>query len=305
MFFNKPNNTNPIIIRKKISVLGNSSTALYIASVFQKIGHDVTIICQPSYAHKNIDVTIKNSAKLLSEHHKINTSFELSSSPDFLFIASEIPNLYSDLLLISSAKITDTTIISLTPTAETDFISQSLKQKSICAYLDTWLNHKGDSICLNTNSPQITLSLPTDAPEAKAIQNVFHFSEIELIFKDSPAENFWNWFAPRILLYFINIAMETNTNELSKTSEGRTLLDNCLNEISLLAYQDKTTLNKNNVLSSLYSAPLNLFSTKELSSSYLQRTSLKLISLLFGKTSSIDNHFPTLKNLVNKTFNIS
>ncbi len=304
MFFNKTNISTSTIISKKISILGTGPTALYIASSFQKIGHDVNIICPPLSNRKNIDITIKDSTKLSSSHFKINLSYELSNNPDFLFIASELPNLHSDLLLISPSKLSKTNIISLTPSVNPNFINQNIGQQSISAYLSAWLSQNGNTISLNSSSPQIIFNLPSDSKETSQIQNIFNNNDIKLIFKDSPLENFWNWFAPIALTYIINNAITGNIKDLSKTIDGRNILDNCINELSQLALLDGITLNKTTILSNLYNAPTNHFSTKDVSKSYSQQLLSKINMLLFRNISPEDKRFPTLKNLLNKIYNI-
>ena len=302
MFFNKPNLSNTIIKPQHISILGKSSVGLYLAGYFQNLGHNTNIICSPSDKNKNTDIIIKNSAKLQSTHHKINTSYELTFSPNFLFIASELPDINSDLLLISPSKLFNTTIINLTPNPQPNFFSKNLNQKSISAFFNAWINKNGNTVSLNSLSPQIIFSLSPDETETNQIQNIFGFNDFELLFKTSQADSFWNWFTPRVLIYFSNIALKTSVKELSKTLDGRNLLDNCLNEISQIAYLDKVNLNKNSVLAELYSAPEVVFSFKNQNSSYIQRFSAKILALLFNRISLENNNFPTLKYLAKKIF---
>lgn len=300
MFFNKPNITKSNINNQSVSVLGDGASALYLAGLIQNIGHTVNLICSPSNQRNNIEITFKNPAKLLSEHLKINTSFELIDSPDFLFIASELPDLHADLLLLSPSKLIGSTIINLTPSINPDFISQTLQQQSVSAYLHAQILQKGNTLTLNTQSPQITFNLNTDSNEVLKIQNLFNNNDMGLVFKDCPAENFWNWFAPRVLIYFINNALKTNVKELSKTIDGRKFLDCCINEISLLVSRNKTFLNKNDLLSELYNATTEVFSLKEHTSFYRQRFSSKINMLLFQHILPEDKNFPLLKDLANK-----
>ena len=305
MFFAKTENKQTTA-PKNICILGTSALGFYLASELQKSGHKITILCLPQEADEfgATDFIIKNEQRLQSHRHNFHYSFELDFAPDLLLIASNITCLRRDLLFLSPRYLAETPVVSFVPTTPNSLISDILGKVTINAYFNGWLSRDKNHVTNFSRRPNITFSLEELSPQAASLQDIFNSTDIETSAKETDAANFWHWFAPRITTTLLDLPSGKDIHALSKTKEGRAIIDNCITEIVDLSRIDNVKMESADILSEIYAIPENytpLLQRLSKTSSILLLERLE--ALLFHGISPEDTRFPLLRKLIKKIRN--
>ena len=305
MLFAKTENkiaSNP----QNICILGTSALSFYLAAELQRIGHNITILCQPKEADEfgATDIIIKNEQLLQNHRHSFNYSFSLNYSPDLLLITSDIISLRSNLLLLSRHFLAETPIVSFTPTEPASLISDILDKVTINAYFNGWVNREKNHIVNFGRHPNIVFSLEELSPQTIFLQDIFDKTSLEISATPSDATNFWKWFAPRITATLLDLPSGKSIYALGKTKEGRTIIDNCIAEIIELSSVNNVKMESTDILSQIYAIPENYTPLLQ----KLPRTSSALLlerlsGLLFHGVSPEDTRFSLLQRLIKKIRN--
>lgn len=304
MIFNKSEqkNTTPC----NICILGSSATSLYIAHILQSYEHHVTIICPPAEADElnATDIIIKNPHKLQNQRHNFNFSHELTFKPQLLIIASNIINLRRDLLLISPSLLKESDIINLTPCLPVNFISETFKLPIINAYYEGWLTKHKNTITLQSKKHNLAISLPSgNNILQERLFSYFPSSIIDLKFTTQDTQNFWNWLAPNILVYLHEMISERPISTQIKTLINKQNLNTCLQELSIIADISNVTINKNEILASVYNLNECIYFSSFSSNNDKHLLFERMTSLLFSDTTPNKERYPYLHKVFKQISN--
>lgn len=282
-----------------IAILGTSALGLFLAAELQKVGHRVLLICPP---HENdelnaTDIIIKDSRHLSGRRHNIHSSYELDDTPQILLLASAPEQLRSNLLLVSPSRLSETTIINLTPCRPDNLICDILQYPVINAYFNGWPVQNKNHI-LPGNHRGITLSLSEKEPQSSLLQKIFTPTEIKISYNQNNAENFWNWLAPRAAAILLTNAQTANLSSFSRTPEGRKTIDRTIAELAALAAANETNLESSAVLSEFY----NIIQDHQIPAASVLGLD-RLNSLLFYGIAAAERRFPHLSGLIQQIRN--
>ncbi len=290
---------------QEIAILGSSALGLFLATELQKADHRVRLICRP-HEIDEINATefiIKNNQHLTGRRYNIDCVFELTATPQILFIASEPEDLRGDLLLLSPARLTETQIIDLSVCTPTGLISEILHRPVISGYFNGWLKKDKNHISLLSNHPSLTLTLNPTTPAAAQADDIFAGTMIELRRNEEDAQNLWNWLAPRAAAILLGTALGKKGQTLSKSAEGRKMLDSCLDELAILAAADNAGLERGAVLTAFYNIP------EEFPRPFPAQTAAALLrlerlnALLFRTKRADSRRFPVISGLLEQIRN--
>ncbi|MBE6448483.1 MAG: hypothetical protein E7018_04195 [Alphaproteobacteria bacterium] len=307
MFFNKfsssPTQTSS---PQKIHFLGISAQSLYLASILQNKGHNISIICTPPEADElhATDIILKDKSHLQNQRYKFNYIFEQTSQPDILFIASDIPFLRKDLLLASPRQLHNTKTINLTPTAPSTFTSELLNIPTTNAYLHGWLQKDKNIIIQSSNNYKLIISTPKNSPVHTTLSSLFENSLVECCTNENDTENLWKWLIPQAISILLETNGVKNIYSYSKTENGRKTIDSLLKELSAIASSREVSLNHSSILTQLHSQPENNgFLTKNTPRNILSLHLQCLSQLLFQGISPNNPNYPVLHQMINSALN--
>lgn len=304
MLFNKTDSqtSSPV----SISFLGNSPLSLYLAHILQSYGHNITIICPPTEAEEfnATDIIFKNPLKLQTQRYNFKFDHELRNIPQLLIIASDISTLRRDLLLIKPSKLEGTDIINFTPSCPSNFVNDTLKVSAISAYYFGWLHQHQNTIISLSKSPQIIINTPTDNSKLKErLQSYFPTSPLELKFSPNQAETHWNWLATNTLVCLHEMNSEKTISSQIKNSFTKNNFDTCLKEISLITSDLEISIDKNNILSSIYNLNEFIFFSSYCSKDRQRLLLNRFCSLLFPNASPDSERYPYLHETIKEIYN--
>lgn len=296
MFFNK--NTTGATTPQDISILGTSALGLYLAAELQKVGHRINIICLPQEADEAnaTDFIFRDTGRLQNSRQTFNFSFEQTSAPHILLIASEPQFLRRDLLLLSPSKLNNSHIVNFSPCRPNEFISEIFRQPVINAYFNGWLNKDKNHITKSGRNNSIVFSLDETSETATLLRDIFTGSAIAASAKNDNAYNFWHWLAPRATDFLIRLVSGQDVCTYAKTPENRKNIDDIIAEISTLASFNNISLNNTAILTEVYATPDNTGGLPAVETPLLLLLVERFNSLLFYGIAADDRRFPILKD---------
>ena len=288
-----------------IGIVGVSALSFYLAAELQKAGHRLTLICLPAEADEfnATDFIIKDGHRLQNLRQTFHCAFELETPPELLLIASDLIRLRSDLLLVSPSRLNEAPVVCLTPEYPAGLTGDMLGRPVINGYFGGSLVREKNHITCFSHHNRLTFSLDETAPATSFMRDVFAGTDIEIRADENDTLNFWNWFAPRVVISLLNRSTGKPLPAFGKTAQGRKIIDNCIAEVSALASNDGARLDDTEILTRIYNLHDDCAQLPAVGVAQSLLLLERLTALLFRGISPEDQRFPVLRGLLRQIRN--
>ena len=248
MFFSKTATSN--LPSLQIVIIGTSSQAFFLSDIFQTKNCHVSILVSTNQLQtmtKSNSLLIRTSG-FQNKRAEFSFTDNLVNQPDFCFLASAPEKAKTDILFLQNPFLKNTPIINLSSFYNRNIIKQLSDTNEIPAFLSTLLlKEKGILQVLSRNSK---LEICSTSEELNILKKYLNSSTVSTTFSEKSPDIFWQNFATFFIGNLLSLSSDQNINETLAVS--RKQIETAIQELSIFAIKDNTTLNSTEVLASLY-----------------------------------------------------
>lgn len=249
MFFAKAKDTT--VSKTEIAIIGTSPQAFFIGDILQNSHCSVTFLIpenQSAKYQKNFSLIFRPSG---FQNRRVEFSFvsEIKKRPAFAFLASAPEDIKNDFLLLSAPALKNIPVINLSFACTRRLPEELIPDTMYPAFLDGQFIFE-KNILTFANRPQ-NLKIQAPADVLSALKDLFG-STLVIHKSASQTDLFWQDFVPVFLGSLLiqsrgqNVALGLNSPEM------RHLTDSALQEISVLAKNEKSDFDTSKALTAVY-----------------------------------------------------
>ena len=240
-----------------IYIIGDTPLAYFLTAKLFLAG-ETSFLLGEHDTLKNVDTfTLKDITRAQKSSIRTLRTSVMHDSARMVILCMDPNKIKSGLIYVSAAKARQAPILSFCHTNNLQIFNEITKQAVIPAYFDGWLSLSAeDKLSYYGSSLGFRISCNNKHPHFNLLQNIFSKTEIETVFNEKNAQNFWDYFIPYAACSLFALKNGSQFREIAKKANYRQDLSIILDEIISAAPTD-IKIAKEKIINNIYLTPQN------------------------------------------------
>ncbi|MBQ8465559.1 MAG: hypothetical protein IJ529_05745 [Alphaproteobacteria bacterium] len=240
-----------------IYVIGDTPLAYFLVAKLSIEGEDVRLLSENKSLHTLDSFTLKDETLSQKRTVRIKLQTIMHDNAQMILLCMSPEKIKSGLIYFSKAKAEKCPVLSFCQTLKTDLLTKVIGQPIIPAYFDGWLKTNTDNSLIYYGTQKgLTVGISSHHSHYDIIQETLDKTDIPTVFSANQKQNFWNYFIPEATCSFFSLQNGNHLRDIAKKTAFRQNLNTILDEL-LTIVPENTEINKEQIISSIYSTPSN------------------------------------------------
>ncbi|MBE6454636.1 MAG: hypothetical protein E7017_07150 [Alphaproteobacteria bacterium] len=289
MFFDKKNKIDSE--KKNIVVIGTSPLAIFLIDLLQQNNIDVTWMSSLAKTSRTNGRFVVKNTSFQSGVVNLSALKYLTKKPEYCFLASDIKEYKSDVILLSDRFLENVLIVNFAYMYNNRIIQELPKVNAITAFFDGVLQKNKNTVQLLSHNYDFKINT-IDSGFEQDLKLVLGGHKLDVDIVKNGDVFFEQKFVSYILINLLTAVYNKNISILLSNTDTRKLTDDAIKEMKKISIKKKIEIDSSKVLADIYAAPNGV------TSDFLNKNAFLFVSDALKSVTK--NEFPVLYEMLLK-----